>query len=575
MQFLFKTHYNDDIRFLAKTGEKIRVGLVLALMLIAPFVLQDYYLAELGLLLVYVIAGVGLMILTGHTGQVSFGHAGFLGIGAYCHSILMTHGVPFMLSMPAAVILSGLVGMAIGRSASKMHGFYLAIATLAFGILIETVFGEWSGVTGGHAGIAVPGLKIFGVTLSAAANLFRSPTGRSFVAVRDSELSARSLGVNVEWVKIQAFGVSAAITGLAGVLLAHHLTYLAPDVFGVLESLKLLLMIVVGGLGSIIGAIFGAIFVSILPVALSFLKDVLPPAIGRQAGIEPGLFGLIIVLVIVFEPLGIYGRWQKLRFYFETFPYYRKSSFVRQKSYLNGVHAVEDVSFDVEPGEVFAIIGPNGAGKSTIFNLISRLYEPTAGSIHYGDQDLLKLPAHRVVHTGIGRTFQNIELFEQATVLQNLLVGRHSHMSANPFSNFLFTRGVRSNELEHRRKVEDIIDLMEIEQYRDQRISDLSYGARKNVELARALCAEPSLLLLDEPASGLNNEETDDVSFWLEDIKHDLGVTLVMVEHDMNLVGNVADRVMAINDGKLIAIGTPDEIRDNYEVQQAYLGVAA
>ncbi len=352
MQYLFKTHYNDDIRFLAKTGEKIRVGLVILAMIAAPLVLQDYYLAELGLLFVYVIAGVGLMILTGYTGQVSFGHAAFLGIGAYSHSILMANGVPFTLSLIMTVILSGLIGMAIGRSASKMHGFYLAIATLAFGILIETVFGEWSSLTGGYAGLAVPGLKVFGISLTAAwqqyavdlvialaviwgvSNLFRSPTGRSFVAVRDSEVSARSLGVNVEWVKIQAFGVSAAVTGLAGVLLAHHLTYLAPDVFSVLESLKLLLMIVVGGLGSILGAIFGAIFISLLPVALSFLKDVLPPAIGQQAGLEPLLFGSIIVLFIVFEPLGINGRWQKIRFFFETFPYYRKSSFVRQKSYL-------------------------------------------------------------------------------------------------------------------------------------------------------------------------------------------------------------------------------------------------
>jgi branched-chain amino acid transport system ATP-binding protein len=241
---------------------------------------------------------------------------------------------------------------------------------------------------------------------------------------------------------------------------------------------------------------------------------------------------------------------------------------------FGGVHAVEDVSFDVRPGEVFAIIGPNGAGKSTIFNLISRLYEPSAGSIHYGDHDLLELPAHGVVKTGIARTFQNIELFEQATVLQNLLVGRHSKMSSNPFTNFAFLPGVKKSELEHRRKVEDIIDLLELARYRDERIADLPYGARKNVELARALCAEPSLLLLDEPASGLNNEETDDVGFWLEDIKHDLGVTLVMVEHDMNLVGSIADRVMAINDGRLITIGTPDEVRNNPEVQQAYLGVS-
>jgi len=241
---------------------------------------------------------------------------------------------------------------------------------------------------------------------------------------------------------------------------------------------------------------------------------------------------------------------------------------------FGGVHAVEDVSFDVEPGETFAIIGPNGAGKSTIFNLISRLYEPTAGSIHYGQQNLLGLPAHEIVQVGIGRTFQNIELFEQATVLQNLLVGRHAHMQKNPFSNFLFLPSVRKSEIEHRRRVEDIIDLLEIAQYRDERISDLPYGARKNVELARALCAEPTMLLLDEPASGLNNEETDDISFWLEDIKHDIGVTLVMVEHDMNLVGLVADRVMAINNGQLLAIGTPDEVRDNPEVQRAYLGVA-
>ncbi len=352
MQVLFKTRYEDDLRFLPKTGEKIRVGLVVAFLLAAPLFLQNYYLAELGLLLVYAIAGIGLMILTGHTGQVSFGHAAFLGIGAYCHSILLSKGVPFSASLLMTVSLCGLIGMVLGRSASKMHGFYLAIATLAFLILVETVLGEWHSLTGGHAGFAVPPLKVFGVRLTqvwqqyyldvffvfavvlGSANLFRSPTGRSFLAVRDSELSARSLGVNVEWVKIQSFGISAAITGLAGILLAHHLTYLAPDVFGVLESLKLMLMIVVGGLGTILGAVFGAIFVSLLPVALSFLKDVLPAGIGQQAGLEPLLFGLIIVLFIVFEPQGIYGRWMKLRYFFETFPYYRKSSFVRQKSYL-------------------------------------------------------------------------------------------------------------------------------------------------------------------------------------------------------------------------------------------------
>ncbi len=352
MQVVFKTSYDQDINILSKTGEYIRVTAVILLTLAAPLFLDVYYLSELGLLLVYAIAGVGLMILIGFTGQVSFGHAAFLGVGAYAHSIMMTAGLPFPVSLILTTLLTGLVGMAIGRSASKMHGFYMAVATLAFLIIIETVIGEWTSLTGGYAGYVVPELEIFGFYFSevwqqyyldlavalfviwGAANLLRSPTGRAFLAVRDSELSARSLGVNIEWVKIQSFGISAAITGLAGVLLAHHLAFLSPETFGVLESLKLLLMIVVGGLGSITGAIFGAIFISLLPVLLSILRDVLPGAIGQQAGLEPMLFGLIIVIFIVFEPEGINGRWKKLLHFFETFPYYRKASFVRQKSYL-------------------------------------------------------------------------------------------------------------------------------------------------------------------------------------------------------------------------------------------------
>jgi branched-chain amino acid transport system permease protein len=352
MQIVFKTSYDQDINLLRKTGEYIRVTLVVGLMLAAPLFLDVYYLGELGLLLVYVIAGIGLMILTGFTGQVSFGHAAFLSIGAYSHSILMTTGLPFSVSALLTVILTGIVGMLLGRSASKMHGFYLAVATLAFLIIVETIIGEWTDLTGGYAGYAVPELQIFGFYLYevwqqyylylgfalfviwGTANLLRSPTGRSFLAVRDSELSARSLGVNVEWVKIQSFGISAAITGLAGVLMAHYLAYLAPETFGVLESLKLLLMIVVGGLGSITGAIFGAIFVSLLPVAISILRDLLPGVVSQQAGLEPMLFGLIIVIFVVFEPEGINGRWKKLLHFFETFPYYRKASFVRQKSYL-------------------------------------------------------------------------------------------------------------------------------------------------------------------------------------------------------------------------------------------------
>lgn len=239
---------------------------------------------------------------------------------------------------------------------------------------------------------------------------------------------------------------------------------------------------------------------------------------------------------------------------------------------FGGVKALDDVSFHVEPGEIYAIIGPNGAGKSTIFNAISRIYRPDEGRITFGDRDLLALEANQVVDLGIARTFQNIELFEKATVLQNLLVGRHSRTKRNWLKEFFFLSSVRRSEHKNRTVVEEVLDLLDMQQYRDEKVADLPYGARKNVELARALCAGPKLLLLDEPASGLNPEETTDMSFWLKDIKEQLGVTVVMVEHDMNLVGRMADRVLAINNGKMLAIGTVAEVQGNPDVQSAYLG---
>jgi len=233
---------------------------------------------------------------------------------------------------------------------------------------------------------------------------------------------------------------------------------------------------------------------------------------------------------------------------------------------------VDEVSFSVAPGETLGIIGPNGAGKSTIFNLISRIYEPTSGRLLFQGQDITRVPAHTIAGRGIARTFQNIELFEHATVLDNLLIGRHCRSRPNVLAELLFTRGVRREELHHREAVEKIIDFLDLANYREQRISGLPYGVRKVVELARALCAEPKLLLLDEPASGLNTEETEEVAYWIEDIKNDLGITVIMIEHDMSLVSAVSDRVLALNNGRMLALGTPAEVQGDKAVIEAYLG---
>ena len=239
---------------------------------------------------------------------------------------------------------------------------------------------------------------------------------------------------------------------------------------------------------------------------------------------------------------------------------------------FGGVKALNNVSFEVNEGEVFTIIGPNGAGKSTLFNVISRIYQPTEGKIYFENNDISKVAPHKISSLGIARTFQNLELFENATVLQNLLLGRHIFKKTNFLNEMFHTPKVRKGEMEHRLKVEEIIDFLDLQHYRDTLINGLPYGVRKNVELARALCTSPKILLLDEPSSGLTNEETNDLGFWIKDIQSILKITIIMIEHDMSFVNKVSDRILALNYGEILASGLPSEIKEDAGVRAAYMG---
>ena len=239
---------------------------------------------------------------------------------------------------------------------------------------------------------------------------------------------------------------------------------------------------------------------------------------------------------------------------------------------FGGVKALNNVSFEVNEGDVFTIIGPNGAGKSTLFNVISRIYQPTEGKIYFENKDISKIAPHKVSGLGIARTFQNLELFENATVLQNLLLGRHIFKKTNFLNEMFHTPKVRKGEMEHRLKVEEIIDFLDLQHYRDTLINGLPYGIRKNVELARALCTSPKILLLDEPSSGLTNEETNDLGFWIKDIQSILKITIIMIEHDMSFVNKVSDRILALNYGEILASGLPSEIKEDAGVKAAYMG---
>jgi branched-chain amino acid transport system permease protein len=351
MRFVFKTSYQQDIALAKHEGHRYWYGALMVLLLAAPLLLPEYWLAQLSFVLIYSIVGLGLMLLAGFTGQVSIGHAAFLGVGAYTQAYLTNLGVPFPLALVASAVLSAAVGIVVGVPALRVKGIYLGIATLAFGIIVEEVFARWESVTGGNAGVHVKAPNLFGWKLSSdtefyylclvlcvavtlgVLNLLRAPTGRAFVAIRDSEISAQSMGINLAYYKGLSFALSAALAGIAGALYAHKIQFLSPEQFGLIQSVDLLLLVVVGGLGFVHGAFLGAIFLITMPQLIAIGKDWLPPAIGGAAGLQAVIYGAVLVAFVLFEPMGLYGRWLKIRTWFQLFPFYRKGLFRRQKSF--------------------------------------------------------------------------------------------------------------------------------------------------------------------------------------------------------------------------------------------------
>jgi branched-chain amino acid transport system permease protein len=374
MRFHFKMSYADDLGIFRDSVQRHCYAALFVALLVLPRLVPDYV-TDISLVFIYGLCGLSLMVLAGYTGLVSLGHAAFLGIGAYAHAYFVHDlGLPWLVSVGLAAAVTAAVGVVVGLPALRMTGVYLTIATLAFALILQEVFARWEHVTGGLKGRAVEKPVISGVSFASdvafyflclafligglwlTANLLRAGTGRAWVAIRDSEIAAQSMGVHLAAYKTLAFAYSAALMGVAGALFAHKIGFLAPDIFSVLLSIQFLLMVVVGGLGSLHGAMYGAVFVSLLPVAISQARDVVPawashvvglasPSAGaaafvaidrlvKQPGLEPGIFGLILVLFILFEPLGIHGRWMKVKLFFSLFPLYKRATFKRQKAYM-------------------------------------------------------------------------------------------------------------------------------------------------------------------------------------------------------------------------------------------------
>lgn len=359
MRIHFKRSYDEDIRLFEDWRRMAKYAVLLAVMIALPALVSAYFLGEVTLVLIYCIAGMGLMILAGHTGQISLGHAAFMAIGAFSNLWFMEQGMPFLLALPLSAVFTGLVGAIIALPILRLSGIYLAIATLALSIIIEDIAIIAEPFTGGVGGVFAPPVDVLGtsvdrygspnlfywmclcvvvIVLLGYANLLRSATGRSFLAVRDSEVSARAVGVNVTRTKALAFGLSCAVTGIAGALYAHFVQVVNYESFLVLLSINLVLLVVIGGLGSIHGAFFGAIVVGLMPQFIAIARDFLQGSVGIDISAFPGLdttvFAVIIIAMVIYEPLGIYGFYMKIKTQWQLFPLARRDMFRRSKSYL-------------------------------------------------------------------------------------------------------------------------------------------------------------------------------------------------------------------------------------------------